>query len=428
MTGQTISLPYGRQQVVVSFPPGYKMTTLAARSGGAHPDPAAAVLAALRQPLGRPPLREWVHPGEKVAIITSDATRPALQYLYLPYILAELEEAGVADEDVLLVIGVGTHRPPTAAEIRRLLGETADRIAVTWSNCDDDAGLVHLGTTSRGTPVRIFRPVAEADRVLLTGSIHHHVLAGFSAGPKSLLPGVAGRDSIEANHALVLNPAGGLNPHCAAGVLDDNPLHEDFVEALRLFPRPLFLVNIVPAPEGGLLHVAAGDVVSAHRQGCRLADATYAVTAAEPRPFVFASCGGYPSDAVFYQSSKGLMNLSLALTGGGTAVLVAACDEGLGAEMFVEWLRLGSPEAIHEQLHAAFTVPGCIAYIVTSLVRRAHIILVSELELALTREFGLIPAASPQAAVDMVVQRLGPQASGYLLPKASITVPKPALP
>ena len=423
MNGQMVSLPYGKGKVNVTFPPGWALERVAAKTGAALADADTAVLQALQQPNGRPPLRDWVQPGEKVAVVTSDATRPALQYLYLPHILAELAATGIRREDVLLIIGLGTHRPPTAVEIRQLLGRAADQYPVAWPDCDDEANLVHLGTTSRGTPVRIFRPVAEADRVILTGSIHHHVLAGFSAGAKSLLPGVAARDSIETNHALALHPDGGLHPGCAAGRLDGNPMQADFVEALRLFPRPTFLLNIVPAPEGGALAVVAGDVIRAHRQGCETAAAHYAIPVNGRRPLVFASCGGYPSDAVLYQSTKGLMNLSLALADGGVGVLLAAGNEGLGADTFLSWLRLGAPEAIAARLRQQFTVPGCIAYIVAAQVRRATMILVSELAPELVRPFGLIPADSAATAVALAQSHLGEKVRGYLLPKASITVP-----
>ncbi len=425
MEKQMVSLPYGKGKVDVVFPPGWEMEMVAAKTGAALADTDTAVRQALRQPDGRPPLRDWVQPGEKVAVITSDATRPALQYLYLLHILAELAAAGIQREDVLLVIGLGTHRPPTAVELHNLLGRAADQYPVAWPDCDDEANLVHLGTTSRGTPVRIFRPVAEADRVILTGSIHHHVLAGFSAGPKSLLPGVAARDSIETNHALALHPEGGLHPGCAAGRLEGNPMQADFVEALRLFPKPTFLLNIVPAPEGGVLDVVAGDVIRAHRIGCETAGDHYAIPVNGRRPLVFASCGGYPSDAVLYQSTKGLMNLSLALADGGVGVLLAACNEGLGADSFLSWLRLGAPEAIEARLRRQFTVPGCIAYIVAAQVRRATMILVSQLDPAQVRPFGLTAADSVATAVALARQHLGEKVSGCLLPKAAITVPMP---
>lgn len=401
------------------------MASLAANTATALDDPDRAVFDALNCPIGRPPLREWVRPGERVAVVTSDATRPALQHAYLPQILAELEAAGLAREDVLLVVALGTHRPPTHEEIHMLLGEAANLYPVAWSDCDDEASLVMFGTTSRGTPVRIFRPVAEADRVILTGSIHHHVLAGFSAGLKSLLPGIAARDSIQANHSLVLNPLpeGGPNPRCAAGVLDGNPLYEDFVEAATLFPKPLFLVNVVPAPHGGLLQVVAGDPQAAHLSGSHTAATYYSIPVEAPRPLVFASCGGHPLDMVFYQSTKGLMNLRLALADGGVGVLLAACSQGLGADTLLDFLRLGEPHVIEARLRSAFSVPGYIALVLASLVRRAKIILFSDLNPDLVRELGLIPAGSPQAAMSLARELSGEQVQGYLLPQASITVP-----
>ncbi|MBI4769448.1 MAG: nickel-dependent lactate racemase [Chloroflexi bacterium] len=421
----TLTLPYGRGRVDLPLPPGPGLTPLAARAGGALPDPDAAVRQALRRPTGLPPLRVWVRPGERVAVVTSDATRPALQPTYLPHLLSELEAAGVPRDDTLLVIGLGTHRPPTPAEVRTLLGEAAGRYPVTWSNPDDRAALAGFGATPRGTPVRLFRPVAEAERVILTGSINHHVMAGFSAGPKSLLPGVAARDSILANHALTLNPdpPGGMNPDCRSGKLDGNPFYEDICDALAAFPVPTFLLNVVPAPEGGLLAAVAGEPLAAHREGCRVAGEHFAVPLHEPRPFVLASCGGYPRDINLYQSTKGLIHLGEALAGGGVGVLLAECSDGPGPEAFLEWLRQRTPGVIEARLRREFTVPGRVAHYVASLLARATVILVSGLDPAVVRDFGLHPAASLEAALTLARRHLPALSPGYLLPEASITLP-----
>lgn len=419
-------LPYGRREIELSLPAGIVLSRLVPSLGRALPDPDGEVRRSLREPMGLPPLREWVRPGERVAVVTSDATRPAMQGHYLPHILAELGAAGLGREAVTLVIGLGTHRPPTEAEVGWLLGEAAHAHPVAWPNCDDEASLVHLGVTGRGTPVRIFRTVAEADRVILTGSINHHAFAGFSAGPKSLLPGVASRDSIQANHALTLNasPPGGMNPACRAGRLDGNPVAEDIADALRLFPPPVFLVNVVPAPEGGLLQAVAGEPLAAHRAGCLTADGCYTVAPPERRRLVLASCGGYPSDINLYQSTKGIVNLCEALADGGVGVLLAECGDGLGSDGFLEWLRLGRPEAIEARLRRDYTVPGWVAHYITSATRRAHLIVVSTLDTEVVREFGLIPAESLEEALGLGMEILGGSPPGYLMPKASMTVPR----
>jgi nickel-dependent lactate racemase len=266
----------------------------------------------------------------------------------------------------------------------------------------------------------------EADRVILTGSIHHHVIAGFSAGPKSLLPGVAARESIQSNHALVLNPVPGkgLNPNCAAGKLAGNPMQADITEAYQMFPKPVFLLNIVPAQKGGIYEVVAGDVISAHRQGCKTAETHYGVPLSEKRKFVLASCGGYPLDMVFYQSTKGLINLSQVLKSGGVGVLLAQCKQGIGADSFVEWLDLGSPERIEARLRDQFTVPGLIALTFATLARRATIVLISDLPVDLVKKLGLIPAPSPEVAMRIAVGKVGKTVSGYYMDKASVTVPK----
>ncbi|HQQ40767.1 MAG TPA: lactate racemase domain-containing protein, partial [Clostridia bacterium] len=177
------------------------------------------VLRALSDPIGTPRLGEIVHPGEKIAIVTSDITRPMPSYKVLPALLDELYLAGVKKEDITVVFGLGSHRKQTPDEQKKLVGERA--FAEVKCIDGDDSDCVHIGTTRRGTPVDIVRPVAEADRRICLGNIEFHYFAGYSGGAKAIMPGVSTRAAIQSNHSRMVEQA------AAAGMLEGNPVRED---------------------------------------------------------------------------------------------------------------------------------------------------------------------------------------------------------
>ena len=186
----------------------------------------AEVRRALAEPIGTPRLREIVRPGETIAIITSDITRPMPTWTVMPPLLDELYEAGIRPQDITLVFALGSHRPHTAEEMRRLAGERAFQEIRCVDGDPEDC--VRLGVTSRGTPVDITRVVAEADRRICLGNIEYHYFAGYSGGAKAIMPGVSTRAAIQANHSMMVQEA------ACAGNLDTNPLRQDIEEAAAL--------------------------------------------------------------------------------------------------------------------------------------------------------------------------------------------------
>ncbi len=194
------------------------------------------VLRALENPIGTPRLREIVHPGEKIAIITSDITRPCPTYRIMPAVLDELYSAGVRSEDVTLVFALGSHRAHTPAEMEKLAGERAyHEIRCVDS---DRADCVHMGVTDCGTPVDITRVVAEADRRICLGNIEYHYFAGYSGGAKAIMPGVSTREAIQCNHRMMVQES------AHAGNLDTNPLRQDLEQAAAICGVD-FIVNVV---------------------------------------------------------------------------------------------------------------------------------------------------------------------------------------
>lgn len=251
----------------------------------------AAVRAALDAPIGAPAIEQVVHPGEKIAIVTSDITRPCPTWSILPPLLDRLYAAGVDRKDIILVFALGSHRCHTSDEQRRLAGERA------WQELrcvdSDPNDCVHLGTTDAGTPVDIFRPVAEADRVICLANIEYHYFAGYSGGAKSIMPGVSTRDAIQCNHRMM------IRPEAHAGKLDGNPIREDIEQAGRILGID-YIVNVVLDEHKNIVRAVAGDAVRAHRAGCAFLDTLYRKPIARRADIVLVSQGGAPKDLNFY--------------------------------------------------------------------------------------------------------------------------------
>jgi nickel-dependent lactate racemase len=255
---------------------------------------------------------------------------------YLPFLLDQLNAAGVPDERISACIALGVHRPLTEDEMRSLLGPAGARIRV--ENHDPLKGLVALGSTSRGTPILVNEKVCTADLVLSLGSISFHFHAGFGGGPKGIIPGLAGAETIRTNHLLALSgPGDTWHPGVGPGRLEGNPVHEDLLEALSRIPTPIFLVNFVPDPAGRPLAVEGGAVKEAHRAACLAYARHFVRPVPEPYDAVVVCPGGHPRDVNLIQAHKAAAHAAGALRPGGSLILVAECPEGLGHPDLAFW-------------------------------------------------------------------------------------------
>ena len=370
---------------------------------------------ALQEPIGSPRLKEIVHPGETVAIITSDVTRPMPTYKVMPALLDELYAAGVQPEDITLVFGLGSHRKQTEAEHRKLAGERAfAEIRCIDSDAED---CVSYGTTSRGTPVDIFRVVAEADRRICLGNIEYHYFAGYSGGAKAIMPGVSTRAAIQANHSRM------VLPEAKAGALESNPLRMDIEEAGAMVGID-FIVNVVLSEHKEILRAVAGDPVAAHRAGCAFLDTLYRKELDAPADIVLVSQGGAPKDLNLYQTQKALDNAKHAVRDGGIIILIGSCHEGLGEKTFEEWMTTApSAHSLIERIGREFKLGGHKAAAIAMVLERAEVDLVSDLDDDFVRSIFLNPQPSAQAALDRAFAKLGPNATVLAMPYGGSTLP-----
>lgn len=329
------SLKYGNREFEVKLPDEQIKRVLEANPVQLSPDtPRELIENALDHPIGSDRIENIVKPGEKVCVIISDSTRSWQNPgLVLEVLLDRLSIAGVRDEDIIIISARGSHREQTAEELRFLVTEKIyNRIRVVDHNCTDEKNLTYLGTTSRGTPVKLNSIAVKSDRVILIGAALHHFLGGFSGGRKSVIPGIASRDTIQANHSLSLNPGigSGGNPLVKSGRLEENPLHLDMLEG-ALMLNPCFIINIVVDDNYKTLKAFAGDMVKAHTEACRLVDRMNSVDIDRLYPVVIASAGGYPKDMNVYQPMKTLCHLLECTEPGGIMIMLSECREGFGS-------------------------------------------------------------------------------------------------
>lgn len=410
-----IELGIGERTQTVEIPEGNLLEVLLPNQVEGELAGEAEVRRALEYPIGSLPLRELVKPGEKIAVITSDMTRPMPTRAVMPLLLAELYAAGVKKEDITLIFALGSHRRQTEEEKRKLAGEAIYREIRCIDG--DNSDCAHLGKTMRGTPVDIVRTVAEADRRICLGNIEYHYFAGYSGGAKAIMPGVSTAEAIQANHSMMVDPL------ACAGSLEENPLRMDIEEAAGICGVD-FILNVILDENKKIVRAVAGHVTKAHREGCRFVDALYQKKISRRADIVLVSQGGAPKDLNLYQTQKALDNAGHAVRDGGIVILTGSCREGLGEKTFERWmLEAKRPQELIERVRNDFRLGGHKAAAIALILARAEIFLVSDLEPDLVRELFMEPFGSVQAAFNAALLRLGVEAEVIVMPCGGSTLP-----
>jgi len=314
----TVELPYGQGQLRFDAPKENLLAVVEPPDVAPMRDVAACVRQAVRQPLGTPPLRELVRPGQKVVVLIDDNTRATPQHEILPALLQEIEDV-TRNLDIKILIASGTHRAMTPDEIRRKVG--ADIAACytivnhQWAN---EANLVHLGVTPNGTPIQVNRLVTEADLVVAVGGTVPHCLAGWAGGAKIIQPGVCGQATTNMTHALNM-----VSPIPHLGRLD-NPMRQEIEEIVKLVPLH-FMINAVLDRHGRIVHLVAGEPQQSHRRSVELAKAIWVVPVPALGDIVVVS--SHPGDIDYWQGIKGLFAAELIVKRGGDIILATPCPE-----------------------------------------------------------------------------------------------------
>jgi nickel-dependent lactate racemase len=412
-------LPYGKSDVCVRVPARNLLGSIEPKQVSSITDVKAEVERALSEPIGTKGLSEITQPEHKIAIVVDDFTRSTPSHAMLPPVLAELNAAGVKDENVTVIFGCGIHRAVKPEEAKRLLGEEVlNRVKTISHDCKAE-DLVLVGKTQHGNKVYVNRVFAEADVKVLVGDVGFHYYAGYGGGRKSVLPAVSGEETIHHNHAMLLQGS------ARAGVLEGNPVHEDMTEAARL-AKVDFILNVVTSSKGEIVKAFAGDLEQAFLEATKLVDEMYRVTMDRRADIVVVSAGGYPADINLYQAYKALDNALEVVKRGGTIIMVAECPEGHGNQVFYDWMaRLEDLKKVEREVKRHFELGGHKAYYLLKALRNHQVILVSSLpDYYANGVFKLKTARAVNDAVREALKNAGSQAKVWTMPQGSFTLPE----
>lgn len=417
-----IDLSYGRAGLALELPAPADI--IRGRPVPGLPDEAVTLREALCRPIGSAPLVEKVRPGDRVVIVHSDLTRPTPNDRILPPILEALESAGIRRQDITLLNALGTHRRQSERELRALLGDfIVDHYRCLQHDGTDEKNLVVLGATSLGHPVRINRTYMEADVRILTGFIEPHFFAGFSGGPKGVLPSIAGADSVQTNHSYAML----AHPQATWGVTDGNPVWEEMREA-ALLTRPTFLLNVTLNTRREITAVFAGDLLSAHAAGCDFVRQNAMVPVPTLYDVVVTTNSGYPLDQNLYQAIKGIHAASRITRDGGAIIMLSACEDGLPEHGSYASLlrRAGSPQNALAMLSApGFSEPDAWnVQIQAQVLLRNRVHVYSDgLTDQQIKEALYLPCRDIPATITELMAGYGPQARLAVMPEGPQTIP-----
>ena len=411
-------LPYGKSDVCVRIPARNLLGSIEPKQVSAATDANAEIERALTEPIGSKRLNEIAQPKGKIAIVVDDFTRSTPSHIMLPPVLAELNNAGVEDENITIIFGSGTHRAVKPEEAERILGlEVTDRVKTISHDCNAQ-DLVPVGKTRHGTNVLVNPVFAEADVKVLVGDVNLHYYAGYGGGRKSVMPAISCKDTISHNHAML------LDANARTGVLENNPVHEDMTEAARL-AKVDFILNVVTNSKGEIVKAFAGDLEQAFLEATKLVDEMYRVPVERRADIVVASPGGYPADIDLYQAYKALDNALEVVKRGGTIILVAECPEGHGNQVFYDWMtRLGELKKVEREIRRHFELGGHKAYYLLKALKNHKIVLVSSLpDYYANSVFKLKTARAVNDALRETLKTAGSQAKIWVIPQGNYTLP-----
>lgn len=382
-------------------------------------NPEEAVLDAINNPIGCKRFKDNFNAGETVAFIVNDSSRVANSHQFLPVMFNELNSIGIPDENMFVIFALGAHRPMSFEEMKHEVGdEVAARVKLHSGDCRDINQFTYFGTTSRGTEVRFHNLVANADRIVCTGSVLPHYLAGYGGGRKAMLPGVAYYETIRNNHSYI------FSENSRIGMLHGNPVYDDQIEAVEMC-RPTFLLNVVLNEKKESLKIFAGDYIQAHIDACKFVDEVYVTDLKEKADIVVATAGGYPKDIDVYQLHKTMVNARSAVKDGGVCIIIGECRDGSGSKAYEKMMtECKTPENVEKEVRANFQIGGHKAYGVTSLMNGVSFILVSSLDDELAQLLLFTPAKTVNDALNIAYERTREDASILLLPQGSFTVPR----
>ena len=395
-----IEFPYGKDKINYDFSQESFNGALVSRLHDyvATESGAELVKKAMRSPIGSPKLSELARGKKKVVIIASDHTRPVPSKIIIPPMLDEIRAAS-PDAEITILIATGCHRDTSREELVEKFGEAiVSNENIVVHDCSNNDNLVKIGILPSGGELYINKLAYEADLLVSEGFIEPHFFAGYSGGRKSVLPGVAGRASVLANHCSEFI----AHEKARTGVLEGNPIHEDMLWAAKR-AKLAYIVNVVINEKKEAIYAVAGDVEKAHLAGCEFLSRLCRV---KPMwaDIVISTNGGYPLDQNIYQAVKGMTAAEATVNKGGVIVMLAKSNDGHGGEQFYK--QLAEEPDISKTMKTFLdrgrneTVPDqWQTQIFLRILERATVVYVSDAPAEMVKNMHMIPAATLDEAI-----------------------------
>ncbi len=411
---------YNNQPLTFDLPDGWNLVAMSEplEVPGAE-DVGALVKEGLKNPVGMAPLSEIIPALENrtVVIISEDQTRPSpVGEVALP-LINELNRLGIGDEEIEIVVGRGTHRETTREEIGEKLGkEVVSRVGVSVHDPDDEDNLVNVGTTTRGTPCWANRKLVEAGFKVGIGTINPHYFAGYGGGPKIILPGMSGRDTIRHNHVRMREPG------TVQGKMEGNPVWEDMLEGARLVGIDMKIDCLLNSGKQ-IYKVFIGDVEAEQKEAVKVLIEVYG--AAIPKMADVTITSAFPLETDLIQSGKSILLADDITKPGGTVILLSACPDGAGPLMYETLAERPEPEQVIEWIAEgkASTTGGPMASRLRRLLTTKNLMVVTDgLTARQLADMEIEYASSIGDAIAQVSQR-HPAADVIILPVGGSTFP-----
>ena len=421
-------VPFDKGDLAFELPLDWRGTVIESKTVPTVEDVPAAVVEAIAKPTNSPPLRDMAAPGDNVCIAFTDITRASPDHLLVPPVLAELEAAGVRDEEITLLCGIGMHRPSTPEEKVAKLGQAVvDRYRVIDNEPQNPDALVDLGTTESGIPLSVNKVAYEADLLIATGIVEPHQYAGYSGGRKTLAVGAAGEAMIAYTHG----PSMVDHPGTRLGRIQGNPFHEAISEAARRADLR-FIINVVQDDQKQVVCVRAGEPKAAFKELVDMAKTIYEVPV--PQQYDVAVAGvGFPKDANLYQASRAASYLFFAPTPvvkpGGVFIIPAPCGEGagdgVGEQRFLKAMQdAPDVQTILDDARRHGYPPGQQrAFVMAKVLEQNEVIIVGAEDPDLIRSAKFHPEPTMEDAFRAVSQKLGNDLDVLIVPHALLTLP-----
>ena len=400
-----IQFPYGKEKLTGKFSEGSLAAVLTSQMGEYIPKGTGEELveAAMANPIGTPHLSELAKGKKKIVIIASDHTRPVPSKVIIPPMLRQIRSTN-PEADITILIATGCHRGTTVQELEDKFGpEIVKNEKIYVHDCDEREKLVNIGTLPSGGTCEVNTIAMEADLLISEGFIEPHFFAGFSGGRKSVLPGIASRTTVLANHCSEFI----AHPCARTGILENNPVHADMLWAAE-HAKLTYIVNVVLNEEKEVIYAVAGDLRQAHAAGVKFLSEQCGVKAV-PADIVISTNGGYPLDQNIYQAVKGMTAAEATVKQGGVIIMLAKSNDGHGGAAFcrelmagddmdalmADILRRGRGETLPDQWQAQIMI---------RILQRAKVVYISDAEDELVEKLHMTPAHSLEEALVLAAQ------------------------